>query len=349
MTESTSPLIVEAIEDLKEAREYLRSIKEEFGSDPELLTFYEPSAREMVRQYEIRLKNVVESESGLQLAVRQDEEPDVWIRLEGADFRNGSGPIDAVGTFLHKLNQASHKVSKLLFADTARFAPSFFDLVATADGSLKLGLSGANVVNTNTQQLEFELNDPWDQIKQVVGNREKALISLKLLVKALDQENEDSVSELQKDLSNPNDILKLFHYAMDLTPSIRSPIEGISFEVPMSFNEVMAIKVDKGTRKKLSERAKRFKQDTLYIEGRALIRQQDLDNDSLTARPLILEDNKQYDEVKCVVSPQGVTEGVSFLGKFVSVSGFLVFGTNNKPVRLEIDEIDFAEEESNDE
>lgn len=74
-----------------------------------------------------------------------------------------------------------------------------------------------------------------------------------------------------------------------------------------------------------------------------------MDNDSLTARPLILDDNKQYDEVKCVVSSHGVTEGSSFLGKFVTVSGFLVFGTNNKPVRLEIDEIVFEDEESNDE
>lgn len=43
------------------------------------------------------------------------------------------------------------------------------------------------------------------------------------------------------------------------------------------------------------------------------------------------------------MSSRSVTGGLNLLGKFVSVSGFLVFGTNNKPVPLEIDEVLFEE------
>ncbi|WP_138494374.1 hypothetical protein [Paenibacillus pinistramenti] len=347
MSNPTNPQIIEAINDLKEAKKYLESIQDDFGDDPELLAFYLPSAQEIVRQYQTRLKNVLAQETGLELNLEQIvKEPEIWIRLQGEKFTRGAGPIDAVGAFLHKLNLASHKVIKLLQGESTRFAPSFFNLVATAEGSLKLGLSRPDVVQENkNDQLELGLEDPdpWEKLKLINEQSEKAIKSLQLLIKALDSDNEESMNELQKELQNQNDILKLLHYAKDLTPSIRSSIERISFEGATVPQKQKAVSVDKQTRKLLSERAKVLKKDMLYVEGRALIRQQDMDTHVLTARPLLLEDNKQYSEVKCVFSPHTIVLD-NYLDKFVSLSGFLVFGANNQPLRLEIDELSIEEE-----
>lgn len=346
MTSPNNPQIIEAINDLKEAKEYLKSIQEQFKDDPELLGFYLPSAQEIVRQYEIRLKNVLEQETGIELKLEQRiKEPDIWIRLQGEKFKRGMGPIDAVGSFLHKLNQASHKVIKLLQGESTRFAPSFFNLVATAEGSLKLGLSRPDVFDgNNNDQLDLGLDDPWEKLKIINEQNEKAIKSLQLLIKALDSDNDESMNELQKELQNQNDILKLLHFAKDLTPSIRSSIERISFEGAAVPQKQKVVSIDKQTRRLLSERAKVLKKDMLYIEGRALIRQQDMDTHILTARPLILEDNKQYNEVKCTFSPH-ISILENYLDKFVSLSGFLIFGANNQPLRLEIDELRIEEEQ----
>lgn len=346
MPNTNQSIILEAINDLKEAKEYLQSIKDDFKDDSDLLGFYEPSAQEMVRQFEVRLKNVIAQETGVELLLEQKRKvPEVWIRLQGEKFNHGTGPIDAVGSFLHKLNQASHKVVKLLNSDNTRFAPSFFNLVATAEGSLKLGISTPEIAELDNNQLELGDDDPWKSIKLINQNNEKALKSLKLLMTALDSENEDSMNELQRELNNQNDILKLLHYAKEITPSIRSDIDRISFEGFTTSNNGKVISADKQTRRALSERAKVLKRDTLYIEGRALIRQQDMDTLTLTARPLILDDNKQYSEVKCVFSSQLTPEGDNFLNKFVTLSGFLIFGANQQPLRLEIDELNIEEEQ----
>lgn len=340
-----TPLIIEALNDLKEAKEYLKSIQEEFKDDPELLGFYEPSAKEIVRQYEARLKYALEQEAGFDLQFDQKtKDVEMWIRLQGEKFNQGMGPIDAVGTFLHKLNQASHKVIKLLQGDNTRFAPSFFNLVATAEGSLKLGISRSNLHEESNGQLHIGVEDPWEEFKIINQQNEKAIKSLQLLIRALDIENENSMNELQMELQNQNDLLKLLHYAKEITPSIRSSIEQISFEGPAVPKEEKVIVVNKQTRKLLSERSKGLKKDMQYVEGRALIRQQDMDAQILTARPLVLDDNKQYSEVRCVFSSQYASELQNLLGKFVTVSGFLIFGANNQPLRLEIDEITIEEE-----
>ncbi|MFB5762702.1 hypothetical protein [Paenibacillus medicaginis] len=346
MSNTDQSLILQAINDLKEAKDYMESIKDDFKDDAELLSFYLPSAEEMVRQFEVRLKNTIEQEAGVEITLQQESKlPEIWIRLQGEKFLRGAGPIDAVGSFLHKLNQASHKVIKLLHADKTRFAPSFFNLVATAEGSLKLGLSTPNITVEESSQLQLDLEDPWDKIKALSQNNERALRSLQLIMVALDSEDEESMEQLQRELGSQNDVLKLLHYAKDIAPSIRSDIDRISFEGLNVPNKSKIVSADKQTRKTLSERAKILKRDTLYIEGRALIRQQDMDTLSLTARPLILDDNKQYGEVKCVFTTQFSPDGDNYLNKLVTLSGFLIFGANEQPLRLEIDDLNIEEEQ----
>lgn len=346
MYQDTMNRLIKAINDLKAAKEYLESVRKEFESDPDLLNFYEPSAKEIVKQFEDRLYNLISEITGTNFEIKESsQDVEVWIRIEGDRFRHGSGPIHAIASFLQKLNTASQQVINLFDKDVKRKKKrnvSLFDLAETASGSLRLGLKTPDIDDVLMENTQPELfpQDPWDLLKKIQKEKEKALKGLRLLVKALDSVENETIEDIKQELPNDIAVVKLLHYAKEIAPSQQSLIEKITFEgKDLHLGPKKRVTVDKQTRKLISERAKEIKRDAEYVKATGVIRQQDLDNYVITARPLFVG-NKDYPEVKCVFNPNSpIEEMENYLDKIVTIRGFLFFREDNVPQKLEIDEI----------
>ncbi len=338
-------MIEQVIRDIQEAKEYLESLRTEFSSQPELLEFYEPTALEIVRHHELRLSELLQQATGTDFISRPTEqEIDVWVRLEGEQFHEGKGPVGIVGAFLQKLNTASQHVVSLIDDGIKRANLPFFDLSQTAPGSLKLGLKKPDINDFTADQSLFEV-DPWDKLKEMKNEQEKAVQGFQLLVKAISAVSDDNIDEIRNELPNENSVIKLLHFAKELAPSTRSPIERISFEGKDIGIPKRIVSADKQTRKLLMESAKKLKQDSEYVEGKAVIREQDIDYLTLTARPLVIGE-KQFNEIKCKFANNVTADDIdNYLNRLVNISGFLIYGTNNQPLRLEIDEIAIDEDD----
>jgi len=342
--------IIEAIEDLKSAKGYLEKVRSDFQSNHDLLSFYEPSAKELVRQYEENLSELISQETGVNFnAESQAQEVDIWVRLEGEDFHDGKGPIGVIGSYLKNLNTASqHAVNLLQFKEDKENGrvnrvhemPSF-DLVQTGTGSLKLGLRlHSSQTMADSGQLQLFENDPWEQVKSVAKDNSNLVHAFQLLLKALDCAGDNNhLNSLSNELEDEKSVIKLLHYAKDLAPSGRSSITRISFEGAAVGLNGKVVQVDKQVRKSLAAYAKEFSHYEEYVTGSGIIRAQDIDNRKLIARPLKLGDII-VEDIECKFSPNiAIDEIPNYLNQFVILGGVLVKNSNDQPIRLEIDEI----------
>ncbi|MCP1355527.1 hypothetical protein [Aneurinibacillus migulanus] len=363
----TNKEFMEALNDLKEANEYLQSLREEFKNQPDLLNFYEPSAKEIVKQFHARLSLLLSTDLDMNLLYNRNEanhdnSVDIWVHLEGAEFHQGKGPIGIVGTYLQRLNNASKHAINLVAQTKQGYAViksklaslACFDLAATAQGSLKLGLKLHDVdekfhEHEDFQQLYFSWEETPSQKHQEesrdeIDFNELALEGFDLLAKTVASAQDNKLfNELRKKYSDKS-MLKLLHYAKELVPSSRSTIEYISFESNKLSFPTNHIKLDKQVRKLLTHRARSFRNNTTFVEGNGWLRAIDTDHHTVVIRPFNystgeltqIECRFPYDEFQS-------EQVASFLDKFVNISGFLIFNQNNSPVRLEVDSISIQE------
>ncbi|EST12208.1 hypothetical protein [Sporolactobacillus laevolacticus] len=84
------------------------------------------------------------------------------------------------------------------------------------------------------------------------------------------------------------------------------------------------ITADRNTRKLLTERAKILIQSTDFIEGKAAIREIDLDNKTVTARPLSFKDAEIEDITLKIPSDISTDTLMAFAAKIVYISGYLI-------------------------
>lgn len=353
--------VMEALNDLKEANDYLQSLREEFKDDPELLSFYEPSAKEIVRQFHSRLSLLLSKELDMNLMSSRNDvnsEVDIWIRIEGDEFQQGRGPIGSVGSYLQKLNNASKHAINLIAQTKKGYAAiknklsnlACFDLVATAEGSLKLGLKVHDNYNAFCNQDDFQqLYFSWEDIdgrqkdeqeQESINIQQLSVEGFELLAKTIASARDNVLfNELREEYSDKG-MLKLLHYAKELVPSSRSSIEYISFESSKFSISTSNIKLDKHVRKSLSDKAKGFRNNTSFVEGTGWLRAIDTDYYTVVIRPFNYNAG-ELTEIECrFPHDEFHSEQVaSFLDKFVNISGFLVFSQNNSPIRLDVDSI----------
>ncbi|MDU0332644.1 hypothetical protein RW092_20960 [Paenibacillus sp. 3LSP] len=337
----------ETIEKLKEAQRHLERIRSTYKDNSELLNFYEPSAKYLVDSLKERLNELLAEEVDLKLS-QPDKDVDLWIRINGEDFKSGKGPIGLVGNFLSKLSNASRQsltlIAKARNIDLKSFTNEFplsFDLATTATGSLKLGLKSPDIkVDSDDEQLDiFSYNkDPWEKLRELAIQNEMAVESMQLILSALaSAEDEEIFNELVKKYDE-RDILKIIHYAMQVTPSSHSNIEQISFEGNNIIFQQRTVTTTKHTRKQLSKQAKKLVNKE-FVRGKGKVRGIDLDDKSLIIRPFVYEGVK-HDEVRCyLLNNDGEQSLERFLKKRVKVSGYVVYSSNNKLLRLEAEEI----------
>ena len=333
--------LAEYIQNLKEAKNYLNNIRQQFAHEPDLIKFYEPTAIEMVRLHEESLSGYVEQETGSRL-LTTDKHVDVWVHFEGKRFFDGKGPIGPVGVYLQKLNAACQHVISLLSEGEEKGRQCFnipvFDLVQTAPGSLKLGLRQSELTSSDPSLPLFD-EDAWERLKEVARLREKSIRAFSLILKAMSLVNRASEFEdLKQELKDDIRVAKLLHYTKDLAPTNQSVIDRISFEYD-SDGKTASVSIDKGTRKTLAYYADLLKQGSEFVKARGVIRAQDLDNRRLISRPLQLSDTL-VEQLECRLPLSiSINDIPNYLNRFVAMTGFLEKSTEGSPIRLNVEEI----------
>jgi hypothetical protein len=333
---------------LEEARGSLADLRNEFKDEPDLLAAYEPSALYLVKELERELSHVLSIEYGLN--IETPPEVDFWVSLDGEEFKEGHGPIGQIGIFLTKLSNANKQAmavisNKLGRAFKAAEIPNL-SLVDTAVGSLKLGLRKPEIIKEDEPD-QLVLFDDEEQANSLdeVTKADLPAKGMQLLVKALASVDNDGIlNELKKNYGE-KEVIKLIHYAKELAPSNRSPIDTVKFEGKGLGLTEKVIKTDKETRKKLTEHAKKLLPTTEFIEGTAYIGQADVNNRFLVARPLKYS-GVVHKDIRCVfvnyVEPEDVSK---YLNKHVNIKGYIVHDRGNRLLRLEIDDISLIENE----
>lgn len=141
--------------------------------------------------------------------------------------------------------------------DISNIFPSF-DLVKTTEGSLKLGLKSAPFYLENEdwkQASLFEPDEKQQEINQLKNFADSTSVTL------------DAFKLITKTLAAAND---------------NDEMDEVIFE--SSIIDKPIITADRNTRKLLTERAKTLIQSTDFLEGKAAIREIDLDNKTVTAQ-----------------------------------------------------------------
>ncbi|WP_100488598.1 hypothetical protein [Sporolactobacillus pectinivorans] len=339
--------IMTTIDQLGIAKKQLKQLQEELKSEPSLSALYAPSAEKLVSDLNNRLQELITKQTG-SVNEYANENVDIWIRIKGKGFNRGKGPIGQIGNFLNRLNIANAHAVGLLekklknkLINVNDLLPSF-DLVKTSKGSLKLGLKPSldlqTIIDKQMSFFDDKEQNGFDQLKKIDEASNIALDSFKLLTKALAASNDNTEMDDLKRNFDEKDVIKLLYYVRELAPSNRSDMDEISFESP--FFGKSAIIADRGTRKLLSERAKSLVQTTDFIEGKAAIREIDLDNKTVTARPLSFN-NTEIDDIK-LKFPDNVSGDklMDIVSKIVYVSGFLNFNFKGEPIDLAVEDIE---------
>lgn len=349
--------ILSVIHNLKNAKENLKRIENDYKDEAVLMNFYSYSAKELINQLENHLDYLLQKEIGNSLSINTVDNLDLWIRIEGRSFEHGRGPINVVGSYLQKLNTAVRHSTNLIknkyqdLIGVNNFYPSF-ELAATAKGSLKLGLQNnnfskvqnADIIEDNLFNVDSSNVELFEE-RLLRFNRMNEITnqSIEVLFKALASANDEHfISELTREFDE-DDVIKLIHYAQELAPSSRSSIDAISFEGE-SLKSFINLKTDKSTRSVLKKRAQHLKNNKEFVEGTALVRQYSVDSDrpyiTLIARPFKTND-RVIEEVELRVGKDiGITESQVY-NQLIFISGFLHYNANNQPVRIDLDSIDF--------
>lgn len=353
--------IFETINDLKRAKKNQERILNDYKDNPQLIEFYLPSAEHLVNELNMHLKYLIESETNIEFGENTKyTEPEVWIRLEGKSFE-GKGPIGVVGAYLQKLNAANKQAVNLIGHIHERFENakgvlgniSSLDLVSTAHGSFKLGLKRTDVIpQLDFEQLNLFYNDDIggdiQKDKDIKTLKELSIEGLKLIAETVESSQNDELFNKLKDRFGEKDLKKLIHYTKELIPSSRSTIDKISFESNY-INSFKTVEATKETRKYLIEKEKTLTQKSTFIEGEGWIRAVDMDNLTGTIRPLHYKDIT-LEEITCKFSSGNFSPNdiASFIDKFFSVNGFLVYNQHQEPIRLDVEEVIFKDILNND-
>lgn len=352
--------IQENLEHINAVKDSIKQLKEKYKDNPDIQKFYMPSMEQLLEGLKLNLNQLLQQYIG-----GSNTDPDIWIRLQGNAFQNGRAPLGVVAAFMNKLVRANQHAVALLEQvkyEGVRINNKIkelaeLDLVATAPGSLKLGIKKSPVEKFyNYERDEQEVIQDESYILKCMedANRDadKALEGLQLLIRAIMATNDEKELEsLSEEIKNPKDLLKLFYYASEIAPTKNSEINSITFYGgtynDMSFEQVV---ISKETRIKLQSVTQTLLGKDKYIEGIGTVRALDLDRftfriDSLRFEKSVLEN------VDCKLNEKEFSEqdieGIA--NKQIKLSGILSYSNKGVPKSLEVDKIFFQEDEVEDE
>lgn len=342
--------LVEAILSLQEAQAQYERIKMEYKEEPLLRDFYLNSAEELITYLKEHIKYLNESVLGIENVESIKDTPEVWIRLEGAGY-DGKAPIGVVGNFLQKLSNANrvavNMISKIsqMGEDVQDSLNKFatFDLVATAEGSMKLGLKRTEfALNLEQEQLDLFYGDDFydDSEKQNLEDFKYVPINaIELINKTIESVENPSVLENLKQTYGEIHLQKLLHYTKEILPSNRSSYDSISIEFNKPVDKPV-IKATKDIRKKMHDLEKALLKESQYVESKGLVRAVDIDKNQLILRPFKYN-GVRIDEIICEVNPTIVRDErfKELIDQIIEFKGILYFNQEEIPTKLKIEEL----------
>lgn len=312
----------------------LEQLREEFADEPQLYDVYSQSLT-----YELQLLR----ERALAILMESDARADLWIRLQGEEIGAGAGPVDVVAGFLTNLKiAAKHAAAALLGVSHSggRFlkeieASVAFDFVATAPGSLKIGLARPSAHRGDMPR--EDLFGPDAVVDAIVrADDERGALGIRAvqtLMQALDAADDpESLAALRNEVGDHGALRVMYHARTLFTRGVdalevygRVLPRGGSYQARVK-DRLRAI----GEELVLTER---------YITGVGVVRMLDLDRgtvrlehvkgDSIADASTV---NAEYDEaVTGPVAPH--------MGSLVRFSGLLTFDVKGSPQRIQLDSV----------
>lgn len=316
-------------------QDQLAALRIQFADEPVLFEVYSQSV-----SYELQLlRDQVRS------ALSDIEDTaDLWVGLKGEGFGTGSGPMQVVANFLTNLRVATKHAASAIkgVAHTGgRFlgeieAAAAFDIVATAPGSLRIGLS-RSVGKANPGPLDGELfpsNLIADSVEAAEQESRLGTDALQVLVLALDAaEDEAALTEL-RDRLDDHGALRVLYHARSLFPHGVESVEfrGSAVRGSRSF--------DSATKEKLKGISERLVQAERYVSGIGVLRMLDLDRRTLRLDFARVDSMSGFDAVSGEFDEQLSGFVSDMMNEPVEFSGFLTFDAKGTPQRVKIDSLE---------
>lgn len=352
--------ISENLKHIKQVEKSIEQLKETYKDNPMLLEFYMPSTQELLESLKFKLNTLMQEYIGGVTAT-----PDIWIRLQGKVFDNGRAPLGVVAAFINKLVRANQHAVALLEQvkyEGVRINNKIkelaeLDLVATAPGSLKLGIKKSSIekfykYESDAQEMIKDENYILQCVEEANRNSYKAIEGLQLLTRAIiATTDEEELTALSQEIQDPKNLLKLFYYAREITPTKASEIENITFSgVTYNNTNYKEVVISKETRANIKAISQKLLGQDKYIEGIGTVRALDLDK--FTFRIDSLRFDKTYlENVECKLNEKEFSEhdleGIA--NKQIRLLGILSYSNKGLPKNLEVDKIFFEEEDNNEE
>lgn len=352
MDQLTSNEILETLESLKEAKENLKRIDEQYYNEPEIHQIYSYSAKELIGNLESHLEYLLNNQTNSKFTLTSSvDDVDVWVHIEGDKYNEGRGPINSIGTYLKKLNTAAKHTISILKEQTTSLEESkfdtYFELVETAKGSLKLGLKGKVDRLLNEDEGTLFENDPdrkvfhldeYSKVRKLISD------SMALILKTLSSADDEKVSKEIFDEYGENNAIKLYHFAKELAPSSRSNINQVTFEGRLLPKNKPYIKIDSVTRRNLTSKSKQMIQNKEFIQGTALVEEYKNNVNvayySLIAKPLKYNKESINVELRLDKDKHIISEN-EVLNQLLEIEGFLHFDNKSDPTYVAVDEVTF--------
>lgn len=339
----------ETLKQLKDVQESIDDFNKNYDNDI-LRKIYMPSQEYLVSKLKQRIGFLLTEYIG-----GTDPDPDLWIRLQGPNFKEGRAPLSIVSSFIKKLILANQHAVTLLEEvkyDGKRINKKIkhlaeLDLVATAPGSLKLGIKRPSIKYfvevENPAQERIEAGAEIDKkLQDAEQDSERSIEGLKLLARAvMAAEYPEELNKLSAEIKDKKNVLKLLYYAREITPAQSSEIESVSFSGNfIKEYHTQEIVATKATRISLREISNKIIEHEKYVDGYGTIREIDLDKMSFRVGNLRFEDG-EYDNIDCSLDREEFKEQdlVQLADKEIRLTGILIFSDTGDIKEFEVDKI----------
>lgn len=315
----------------------LSDLKEQFASEPILYEVYSQSA-----SYELQLLR----EKVRSALAEVDDTADMWVGLRGEGFGFGTGPMEVVANFLTNLRIATKHAASALRGVShtgGRFlreieSAAAFDVVATAPGSLRIGLAhSVGEIPVASESDLFGDDLIAESITQAEEQSRLGMDALQVLVLALDAANDDGALFALREKLADHGTLRVLYHARSLFPFGVSAVEfrGRAVRGTRTYPS--------DTKEALKRLSERLVQAERYVSGIGVLRMLDLDRQTLRLDFARIDSLAGVDTVNCDFDDSFVSRLSELMNEPVGFSGFLAFDAKGTPQRVRIDSLESVE------
>ncbi len=317
-------------------RNTLAALRDQFAGQPDLYRIYSQPTLFELKSLQEEIRSIM---------AESDPAVDLWVGLRGDAFGEGTGPADVVAPFLRTLRvgvrHAASAISGLPYTG-GRFGKQVetataFKLVATAPGSLQLGLAAPDL--GFSAQLEPDVLDIGfitTAISAYADGRSLCIKATRTLIDALGAPTSDAIlAKLRHDLGDDG-TLRVLYYARSLFPNGVKSLEFHGSSLERSFE------YDSSVRYGLRRIGDELVQTARYVSGSGILHMLDLDRNTLRLEFTRMDSFPGVENLNGEYDPR-TGHVASLMGQPVEFSGWLTFDLAGEPGKIRVDSLGAAE------